>query len=119
MVGPIKKETLKTAALLGLGIAAISREKLHELADELSKTEKINEKEGRALVDSIIKKAKTSRNELEAKIRKEIQATIRSSRLVSMKEIDALEKKVELLEHKLAGSIFRKKKSRSRPRRRK
>lgn len=114
MVGLIKKETLKTAALLGLGIAAISRDKLRVLADELSRTEKINEKEGRALVDSIIEKAKTSRSELEAKIRKEIQAAIRSSRLVSMKEIEALEKKVELLEHKLAGGIFRKKKSQRR-----
>lgn len=109
MVGLIKKETLKTAALLGLGIAAISREKLHELADELSRTEKINEKEGRALVDSIIKKAETSRSELEAKIRKELQANIRSSRLVSMREIDALEKKVEVLERKLASGVSRKK----------
>ncbi len=103
MVGLIKKETLKTAALLGLGIAAISRDKLNELADELSRTEKINEKEGRALVDSIIKKAETSRGELEAKIRKELQANIRSSRLVSMREIDALEKKVEVLERKLSA----------------
>ncbi len=117
MVGLIKKETLKTAALLGLGIAAISREKLKVLADELSRTEKINEKEGRALVDSIIKKANASRSELEAKIRKELQANIRSSRLVSMKEIDALEKKVEVLERKLAGKVTSRKKPSRRSRR--
>lgn len=111
MAGLIKKETLKTAALLGLGIAAISREKLKELADELSRTEKINEKEGRALVESIIKKAEASKTELEAKIRRETQAAIRSSRLVSMKEVEALEKKVEQLEKKLAG-VSRKKKRR-------
>lgn len=111
MVGLIKKETLKTAALLGLGIAAISRDKLNELADELSRTEKINEKEGRALVDSIIKKAETSRGELEAKIRKELQANIRSSRLVSMREVEALEKKVEVLERKLAGRVASRKKT--------
>lgn len=119
MVGLIKKETLKTAALLGLGIAAISREKLHELADELSRTEKINEKEGRALVDSIIKKAETSRSELEAKIRKELQANIRSSRLVSMREIEALEKKVEVLERKLsAGRVVASTRKKTQKRRR-
>lgn len=110
MVGLIKKETLKTAALLGLGIAAISREKLKELADELSRTEKINEKEGRALVESIMRKAETSRAELEAKIRKEMLATIKSSRLVSMREVEALERKVEQLEKKLA--VVSKKKKR-------
>lgn len=101
--GLVKKETIRKVALLGLGIAAISREKARALAEELARTQKINEKEGRALVNSIVKKAEASKKELEEKVRREMQSAIRTSRLVSAREVDVLEKKIDMLEKRLAA----------------
>lgn len=109
MAGLIKKDVIRKIALLGVGIAALSREKAKRLAEELARTERINEKEGKALVNSILRQAEVSGRALEKKVKGELQRTIKSSRLVSAREVESLERKVSALEKRLKALSKKKK----------
>jgi len=63
-------ESVRKMALLGIGIAAITREKAEQFADELVKKGEISEGESREFVKDLMKKSEQQRNELEKRSKK-------------------------------------------------
>jgi polyhydroxyalkanoate synthesis regulator phasin len=60
-------DIIKKTMLTGVGLAAMTKDKVEELAKELAEKGKLSEKEGRDLVDELLKKSEQARKDLETK----------------------------------------------------
>jgi polyhydroxyalkanoate synthesis regulator phasin len=78
-------DLIKKTMLTGVGLAAMTKDKVEELAKELSEKGKLSEKEGKDLVDDLLKKSEQSRKDLD---------------MVTKKDIARLEKKIKNIEKK-------------------
>ncbi|MCK5289872.1 MAG: hypothetical protein KAJ20_01035 [Candidatus Aenigmarchaeota archaeon] len=88
----------RKAALLGIGVAAITKEKADSLVKDLIKKGDLNKDEGKKLVAEVLKKSKKSKDELETTVNKQVHLVIKKANVASRKEINILEKKIKKLE---------------------
>ena len=61
-------ELIKKTMLAGVGLAAVTKDKVEELARELTEKGEMSEKEGRELIDELLKKSEQARKDLETKV---------------------------------------------------
>lgn len=93
------EELLKKVLLIGVGAAMLTREKLENFLDELSKTpEKIKEGD---ILSQIIKKGQEAREELERKIGKRLEKIIDRANFATKEDIARVERKIGKLEEKI------------------
>jgi polyhydroxyalkanoate synthesis regulator phasin len=93
-------ESLRKMALLGMGIAALTREKAEQLADELVKKGEITEDESSEFIKDLMKRSEQQKNELEKKIEIEMKKAAGRLNLASKDDLKKLEKKIAALEKK-------------------
>ncbi|MEA2004249.1 MAG: hypothetical protein U9O53_04835 [archaeon] len=99
--GEKKTETYlfaRKAALLGIGIAAITKEKAEILVKDLTKGGDLNKEEGKKLVAELMTKSKKSKKELETTVNKQVHQVTKKANVASRKEIKVLEDKIKKLE---------------------
>ncbi|MCK4926971.1 MAG: hypothetical protein KAS11_00755 [Candidatus Aenigmarchaeota archaeon] len=89
---------VRKAALLGIGIAAITKEKAENLVKDLIKKGDLNQDEGKKLVTELMTKSKKSKKELETTVNKQVSVIIKKANVASKKEIKILEVKIKKLE---------------------
>jgi len=94
---------IKKTMLAGIGLAAMTKDKVEELARELSEKGKLSEKEGKELIDELLKKSEQAGKDLEVKIEGVLQKVIGKMDLASKKDVSQLVARVELLEKKQQG----------------
>ncbi len=93
------EQLLKKALLIGMGAAVLTREKIENFLNELSKApEKVTIEE---LLSQLIKKGEETRNELEQRIGEKVKEIIKQTSLVTKEDILKLERKIEELEKKI------------------
>ena len=100
------KEIIRKALLLGIGLAALTEEKLREFVAELEKKGELSREEGRALVREALKERAKQRKQLEKRIAEEVERAFAKTGVASKKDVEKLKKKIEKLERtiaKLAG----------------
>ncbi len=61
-------ELIKKTMLTGVGLAAVTKDKVEELARELTEKGEMSEKEGKELIDELLKKSEQARKDLETKV---------------------------------------------------
>ncbi len=88
----------RKAALLGIGIAAITKEKAESLVKDLIKKGDLNQDEGKKLVVDLMTKSKKGKKELETTVNKQVSVMIKKANVASKKEIKILEAKIKKLE---------------------
>ena len=94
-------EKLLTKAIqLGLGVADVTREQVEKFVKEVSKYKEMNTKQGRRMVDKLLKEAKASKKKLEAKIDAHIKKAIAKANIVTKKDLARLEKRIDSLKKK-------------------
>lgn len=91
----------KKALYFGIGLAAVTKEKIEEMVDELVKTGEIKQKEASSVKEKLIQKAEQERNELIELIKKQVKAVADELGLVSKEEIEKLRKQIKKLEKEL------------------
>jgi len=97
--GSLMEQLLKKALLIGMGAAVLTREKIENFLNELSKApEKVTIEE---LLSQLIKKGEETRNELEQRIGEKVKEIIKQTSLVTKEDILKLERKIEELEKKI------------------
>lgn len=82
----MKKDLKKLADqgfLLSVGLASIGKEKAEKLIEQLVKKGRLNEKQGRALANKLIKKSKAEKKKLESRFRR---VTVTKKKKVSRKK---------------------------------
>jgi len=91
---------MRKIGLLGLGIAALTKEKAEEIIEELVEKGELSEAEGSALAKDLLKKSETQRSALEKKIEAEVKKAAGKLNLATKDDIKRLEKKIDAVKKK-------------------
>ena len=95
------QETLKSLIYAGVGYAAKTSERVQKNVDDLVKKGKINEREGKKIVDHVVTNAEAKRKELEAKLNKVVDKYGKAG----ITQIQGLTKKISKLETELEKRV--------------
>jgi len=90
--------TLRKIGLFGIGIVALTQEKLEEFMQEMVKKGEMTREEGKMFVATVLLEKDTQRRDIEEKISNKIKDAIGTSGVATKKDILALENRLEILE---------------------
>jgi len=93
-------DALEKAAYTGVGLAALTKEKLDEVVDTLKRERGLTEEEGRHLAEELKEEAEMARRNLETRIDEVVKKTYKKMKLASADELEKLIQRVEKLEKK-------------------
>jgi polyhydroxyalkanoate synthesis regulator phasin len=99
--GKIMLNLIKKTMLTGVGLAGLTKNKVEKLAKELAKKGKLSEKEGKKLVDDLLKKSEKARKDLEAQIEKVANNTMKKMNFATREDMLNLTKRIKNLERSL------------------
>ena len=94
-------DIIKKIMLTGVGLAAMTKDKVEELAGDLAKKGKLSEKEGKKLVDDLLKTSEKAKDDLEKDIEKMVKNTMKKMNLARAEDLSNLTKQVKKLEQAL------------------
>ncbi len=95
-------ELVKKALLTGVGVAALSKEKIEDLAKDIVEKGKMTEQEGKKLVDQLLSSSEDARQDLQKQIEDKVQAVLDKMDLAKKSDLDALKLEIEELRKKSA-----------------
>jgi polyhydroxyalkanoate synthesis regulator phasin len=96
------EEFLKKVAFLGLGTAALTKEKIEEGVKKLIKKGEITAAEGKKLAQKLLADADRHRKEIAKRIDEGIKEGMAKAGLASKKDMDVLKRRITYLEKRLA-----------------
>ncbi len=96
-------DLLKKTMLTGIGLTLKTKEEVKNLAKELVEKGKMSEKEGKALLEDLLKKYEDTKGKLESKVEKTVQAYLKKSRLVTTEDMKVLRKEIQELKDEIAA----------------
>ena len=94
-------DLLKKTLLAGVGAAALTREKVESLVDELVEKGEIASKEGPKLVKDLLQESQKAKKELEERVEEATQKALKKLRLATRAEVEEIKAKLEELEKKV------------------
>jgi len=98
-------DLIKKTMLTGVGLAAMTKDKVEELAKELSKKGKLSEKEGKDLLNELSKKSKQARKDLGKKVEDIVRKVLKKMDVATKEDIARLEKKIKHLEQEKTTKV--------------
>ena len=93
-------DIIKKTMLTGVGLAAMTRDKIEEMAKELTEKGEMTEKEGRELVDELVKKSEKAKKDLETKMEGIAEKVLGKMNLATKEDMSKIEKRLKRLETK-------------------
>jgi len=90
-------QLLRKLFLSGLGLFALTQEKIEELVEEMAKRGEIAWSEKEDLLGELIKRGKEQKTEVERKIGNKVEEMLSRVNVASKDDIDRLEKKIDEL----------------------
>ncbi len=90
-------ELIKKAILASLGVLSLTREKAKKLAEDLVKRGELAKTEESEFVKDLITQVEKSKVEVEKKIEKIVEKTLKKLNIPTRKELDTLKAKVDKL----------------------
>lgn len=94
-------EIWKKAGLFGIGMWALTEEKLQDITDELIENGEMQKEEGKKFVRSLMDEQKKQKEEMENKITSRVQEAVDKAELARKKEIDELKEMIIALNSKI------------------
>jgi poly(hydroxyalkanoate) granule-associated protein len=94
-------ETTRKVLLASIGVVALAQEEIEEFVGRLIERGEIAEKDGRILVREIIDKRQKTTQRTEEEITKRVQQFLERLNVPTKDDIDALNKKINLLNKKI------------------
>jgi polyhydroxyalkanoate synthesis regulator phasin len=91
-------ELLKKTFVAGVGLAALTREKIEEFAKKLAEEGKMTEEEGKKLIEDLIKQSEESKKNIEKQIENIVESYMKKLDIASREDLKKLEKRVAKLE---------------------
>jgi len=98
------EDVFKKFLYTGVGLVALTAEKIQKTVDKLVSEDKLTTEEGKKIVDDFVKNTQTKKEEFESQLRNVTEKVIRSFDFATAHEMNELKKRVEKLEAKLNGS---------------
>lgn len=96
-------ELIKRTFLTGVGLAALTKDKVEEQAKKIAEELKLDEQEGRKLADDLLRQAEQSREKLTSQVKQMVKKTLQELHLPSREDLERIEKRLEELEKGKAG----------------
>ena len=96
----IVRSLIRNGLLIGLGTAALTKEKAEKFVKDMTKDQKINSTEGKKLVNELLAQSKKQGQKLQAIVSKEVQRAMEKTGVATKKDLQALEKKIGTLNKK-------------------
>ena len=90
-------DLIRKVVLTGIGLAALTKEKIEEVVKEVVEKGKLSEKDGKEFIDELLKKSEGAREKVEGQIEKAVQATLKKMNLVTRDDLSKLEKQIKQL----------------------
>ncbi|MCQ2974026.1 MAG: phasin family protein [Bacteroidales bacterium] len=94
---------IKKLIYQGIGIAAMTKEKLEQAVSDLIHSNKISAEEGKKIVDDFSQNVDSKAKDTEKKIRDIVNETISKFRPATKSEVEDLKKRIEALEKMIAS----------------
>ena len=91
-------ETLRKLGLIGIGVLAITEEKIKQTVDELIEKGEMNREEGKSLVQELLTEKKKQMQELGDRISADVQNAVDRSKIATKDDVARLEEKITGLE---------------------
>ncbi len=88
-------DLIKKTVLAGVGLAAMTKDKVEELAEELTEKGELSEKEGKALLDDLLKRSKRAKEDLDKKMEDVVTKVLKKMDVATQKDLRRLEKKIK------------------------
>mgnify|MGYP001163445878 CR=1 FL=1 len=95
-------ELLKKTVLSGIGMTMLNKEKIKGICDEIVKTAKLSEEDGKKLFDELLSKSNEAKQNLEHKIETVTSELLKKLKVPTNDEILKLNNKIEELEKKIS-----------------
>ncbi|MGI9541683.1 MAG: phasin family protein [Cyclobacteriaceae bacterium] len=96
------EDLFKKFMYTGVGLVSLTADKLQKSIDKLVKEEKISAKEGKKIVEDFFKKTESKRRDFETQLKKTTEEVVKKFDFSKAKEILELNKRVRVLENKVA-----------------
>ena len=93
-------DLIKKALFTGIGMAALTKEKIEEIAADFIQKGNLSENEGRKLVDELMKKSEESQEEIKKQLDALVLATVEKMQLARVSQIDELSQALQILKEK-------------------
>jgi polyhydroxyalkanoate synthesis regulator phasin len=92
-------DLLKKTMLTGIGIASMTKEKIEELGKKISEENKLTEKEGKRMVDDLLKQSEKAKEDLENQVQKLVKNALEKLDIPAREDLNRLEKRIKELEN--------------------
>jgi len=103
LVEGVMIELVKKTLLTGVGVAALTKEKIEEVAKDFVEKGKMTEQEGRDLVNDLVSRSDESRLELQKQIGEKVEMVLEKMDLAKKSVVDALKLEIAELRGALNG----------------
>lgn len=94
-------DLIRKTMLTGIGLAGLTKDKIEKLAKALARMGKLSEKEGKKLLDDLLKKSEKARKDLEGQIERVVKKTMKKMNLATREDMLRLSKRIKKLEQAL------------------
>ncbi len=94
-------ELIKKAMYTGIGFAALTKDKVEEVARDFVEQGKMTEQEGRKMVDELLAKSKESQEELAKHVELLVQHQLEKFDMAKKSEVEELREEVTTLKQRM------------------
>ena len=88
-------DLIKKTMLAGVGLAAMTKDKVEELAKDLTEKGELSEKEAKKLLDDLLKRSKRAQKDLDKKMENVVMKVLKKMDVATKKDIARLDKKIK------------------------
>jgi polyhydroxyalkanoate synthesis regulator phasin len=96
------RDLIERTFLVGVGAAAFTKDRVQELVEEFVRRGELSSDEGRDLVDRLVARSRDEARSAVKKADTSLKGALRDLGLATRRELEDLEARVRLLEHRLA-----------------
>ena len=96
-------DVIKKTMLMGVGLAAMTKDKVEEYARDLADSAKLSSEKGKAFVEEVVGRAEQAREDLESTVQAAVNDQLKKTALLTRDDIAELTARIEQLEQKLAS----------------
>lgn len=96
-------ELMKKTVFAGIGMAAMTKDKIEELSKECVAQGQLSEKEGEKFVDELLQRSEESRDELKKQVEQAAENLIEKMGLVRADDLQDLRSEIALLREEIAA----------------
>lgn len=91
-------DIVRKTLLLGIGLAAMTRDKIEDVAKKIAEEDKLSEEEGKKLAEDLLNQSDEARKNLKEQVEKFVDNTLDKLKIQSRKDLQNLEERVAKLE---------------------